>query len=84
MKSDAETRDQVTRGIVPGAPLQINNRVLVRRLSDEMGDASRIGKIGRVVRLDFDECGASRPADPMILLRFRDGTEDHFWKEEIE
>ncbi len=74
---------KVRAGIVPGAPFQIDNRVEVARLSDEMGDTSRIGKIGRVVRLDFDECGAAYPRDPMILLRFRDGVEDHFWREEL-
>lgn len=78
------TPTNVTRGVIEGAPFQIDNRVQVARLTDDAADPTMLRKIGRVVRLDFDECGASYPRDPMILLRFRDGREDHFWREELE
>lgn len=82
--TDDTTITKVTRGVVPGAPFQIDNRVQVVERCDDAADATMLRKIGRVVRLDFDECGASYPSDPMILLRFRDGREDHFWHEELE
>jgi hypothetical protein len=67
-----------------GVPVDIGSAVLVVSATDETFDDKFLGQMGAVVELDYvSGCGQSYPDDPMIRVRFSDGTVDSFWIEEI-
>lgn len=71
---------------VPGSPLQPDDQVLVVAAVDtEVFDVSyMIGKRGVVEHLEYScGCGQSYPEDPMIGVRFADGSLHEFWREEL-
>lgn len=70
---------------VRGAPFRIGDRVCVHCLIDDEGNRSALGKQGSVEYFEYScGCGQSYPEDPMIGVRFGDGTIDEFWREELE
>jgi CarS bacterial SH3 domain len=70
---------------VAGAPLRIGDRVRVVRGSDETFDRAYKGRAGVVEYFEYDcGCGQHYPDDPMIGIRFRDGSIEEFWAEELE
>ena len=69
---------------VIGAPFRIGTRVRIVKGTDETFNKKFLRKIGEVVHLDYScKCGQSYPGDPMIGVRFADGTTEEFWAEEI-
>ena len=69
---------------VEGAPFQIGDRVFIGKGTDETFSQENLGKTGMVVYFEYScGCGQSFPHDPMIGVRFPDGTVDEFWREEI-
>lgn len=73
-------------GRIEGAPFQVHDRVrVVDAIDRELYDVSRfVGRVGRVVHLDYDcGCGQSNPGDPMIGVKFRGGVVEEFWREEL-
>ena len=71
---------------VPGSPHQPGEIVRVAAAIDqEVHDVTQyVGRIGRVKYLEYScGCGQSFPSDPMIGVRFADGSSEEFWKEEL-
>ena len=69
---------------VKGAPFRIGQAVWVRRLVDKEADPLLLGKWGFVHYFEYScGCGQSYPQDPMIGVRFLDGTLYEFWREEL-
>ena len=69
---------------VPGAPVEIGQQVTVRRVIDEQGDASFVGKMGFVVALEYAcGCGQVFPESPMIIVQFDGGATEEFWHAEL-
>ena len=69
---------------IPGAPFHIGALVTIVQVVDSTTDESFIGKSGEVVHYEYDcGCGQTFPSDPMIGVRFPDGTEEEFWTEEL-
>jgi len=69
---------------VEGSPLRIGQRVLVVKGTDETFSQEYVGKTGTVVYFEYScGCGQTYPNDPMIGLRFADGTIEEFWREEV-
>jgi hypothetical protein len=69
---------------IPGAPFHIGARVLVVGPGDETFDPKYLGKTGVVEYYEYDcGCGQTFPEDPMIGVRFANGSKQEFWKEEL-
>jgi hypothetical protein len=69
---------------VPGAPFRIGEAVMVISATDETCDAQRIGMRGTVLFFEYScGCGQTYPEDPMIGVKFADGTREEFWREEL-
>lgn len=77
---------------VPGAPFSIGQELRVRPradIADPDDETFRAelyaGRVGCVVAFRF-ECiaGEKFPDDPIVKVRFADGTEDLFWSDELE
>lgn len=70
---------------VEGSPFQPADRVKVVDIADSTADPRNVGKTGCVVFLEYDcGCGQQFPNDPMIGVRFDDGSgESEFWAEEL-
>ena len=69
---------------VEGSPYQPKENVIVLGFSDETGDQEFIGKTGVIEYLEFScGCGQAYPNDPMIGIRFPDGSLIECWSEEI-
>lgn len=80
------TGQQYIREPVPGSPIQPGWMVLVVAAIDrDVHDVhGRVGKTGRVEYLEYScGCGQRYPADPMIGVRFTDGSFEEFWREEL-
>ena len=70
---------------VEGAPMRIGTLVLVSSGTDETVSQDYLGKTGTVIYFDYScGCGQSYPNDPMIGVRFPDGTVEEFWREELD
>lgn len=71
---------------VLGSPYQPGDLVRVIAAVDvEIHDVSHyVGRFGLVKYLEY-ECGSGQqyPDDPMIGVRFRDGSVEEFWREEL-
>ena len=69
-----------------GRVIHVRDEVVVVRIDDGEGfdeeNPPRIGQIGRVLRRLVGDHG-SRPADPLLKLRFTDGFEDAYWATEV-
>jgi len=66
------------------SPYQPKDKVVVLRFSDDTGNQEFIGKVGVVEYLEYScGCGQSYPNDPMIGIRFSDGSLIECWSEEI-
>ena len=66
-------------------PFRLGDDVRVLPSVDETFNRSFIGKIGQVIKFDFDcKCGQSYPDDPMIGVEFPSGRYEEFWREELE
>lgn len=62
---------------------KVNDLVKVVKISDQTGDKTLLGKIGKIISFDFDcGCGQSRPNDCMYLVDFGYKKEE-FWTEEL-
>jgi hypothetical protein len=69
---------------VEGSPFRIGDRVLISMGTDETFSQEHLGKTGTVFFFEYSGgCGQSYPHDPMIGVRFSDGTVDEFWREEL-
>jgi hypothetical protein len=71
---------------VDGAPFQPKEivRVVASVESGDMSVDSLIGKLGVVEYLEYDcGCGQTFPDDPMIGVRFSNGDQQEFWREEL-
>jgi hypothetical protein len=70
--------------IIECSPYQPKDIVVVLRFSDDTGDQEFIGKVGVVEYLEYScGCGQSYPNDPMIGIKFPDGSLIECWPEEI-
>lgn len=66
------------------SPYQPKDNVIVLRFSDDTGIQEFVGKVGVVEYLEYScECGQSYPNDPMIGIKFPDGSLIECWSEEI-
>jgi len=76
--------DNIRNLIIPPA---VGTKVEVVWPGDDVFDRKYIGMKGVVVKLKEDggERGAvgQSPGNPFLIVRFPDGTEDGFWKEEL-
>ncbi|RJP49886.1 MAG: hypothetical protein C4586_06720 [Anaerolineaceae bacterium] len=69
---------------VEHSPYQPKDKVVILGFSDETGDQEFIGEIGIVEYLEYScGCGQSYPNDPMIGIKFFDGSLIECWSEEI-
>lgn len=69
---------------VEGAPRQPAEVVRVVGASDSTLDPGCVGRVGTVEYLEYScGCGQTFPGDPMIGVRFADGTLEEFWAEEL-
>lgn len=71
---------------VDGSPRQPGEAVrVVAAVDPHVSDVTEyIGRLGEVVYLEYEcGCGQSYPGDPMIGVRFDDGTVEEFWAEEL-
>lgn len=70
---------------VTGAPFRVGDLVVVVAASDETCAKRCLGKSGRVVYFEYScGCGQTYPYDPMIGVQFAEGTQEEFWREEIQ
>jgi hypothetical protein len=70
---------------VKGSPFRIGDRILVSKGTDDTFSQEHLGENGIIIYFEYScGCGQSFPHDPMIAIRFPDGTVDEFWKEEID
>lgn len=70
---------------VEGSPYQPNDKVLIVKFSDNTGNPEFAGKIGVVQYLEYScGCGQSYPNDPMIGIKFSNGSLIECWSEEIQ
>jgi hypothetical protein len=53
---------------------------------DDVFDASHVGRLGLVTKLMFESSWSIGETldDPLVIVRFSDGTSDGFWREELE
>ena len=74
--------------MIEGAPVQVGDVVkIVDAVETDINTETTkyIGRFGRVLSMDYDcGCGQTYPGDPMVLVRFSNGDEWEFWKEEFE
>ena len=69
---------------IKGAPFSIGRRVQVLKLVDNTGNTALVGRMGRIEYYEYScGCGQTYPSDPMIGLRFSNGTLEEFWTEEL-
>lgn len=71
---------------IDGAPFQPGGIIrVVRAIDAGIHDVSSfIGRLGLVKYLEYDcGCGQTYPIDPMIGVKFSDGTSEEFWSEEL-
>ncbi len=71
---------------IPGAPFRIGDSVSI--LDNPNGDltfnSDFSGKEGTIEFFEYNcGCGQTFPTDPMIGVRFSNGTIGEFWKEEL-
>jgi hypothetical protein len=72
---------------IDGAPYKIGQKVKVLNNPniDDTFDIKFINKTGEIVFFEYDcGCGQTFPKDPMIGVKFSDGSIDEFWKEELQ
>ena len=72
---------------VDSAPFHIGDRVKVLNNpnNDETFDEKFVFKSGVIDYFEYEcGCGQYFPEDPMIGVRFKNGTIEEFWKEEIK
>jgi hypothetical protein len=72
---------------IDGAPYKISQKVKVLNNpdKDDTFDMKFINKIGEIIFFEYDcGCGQTFPTDPMIGVKFSDGSIDEFWKEELQ
>lgn len=70
---------------VPGAPRRPGDLVRVVAVIDPTTSSEYIGKVGRVVHVEYGcgcGCGQSYPDDPMIGVELA-GKVEEFWREEL-
>lgn len=81
-----DLRQRPLRERVEGAPHQPGQVVrVVAAVDREIQDVSKyLGRLGLVKYLEY-ECGSGQtyPGDPMIGIRFSDGSTEVFWQEEL-
>ena len=69
---------------VPGAPFRIGEAVMVVSATDETCDERCLGMRGTILFFEYScGCGETYPDDPMIGVKFADGTREEFWREEL-
>ena len=69
---------------VAGSPFRLGQPVRVVGSRDETFQRARQGRMGIVSYFEYHcGCGQTYPKDPMVGVRFRDGTVEEFWKEEL-
>ena len=70
---------------VKGAPFKIGTKVTVIDSGDDTIDRDYIDKIGIIVYFRYNTgCADTFPDNPMIGVKFEDGKEETFWKEELD
>ena len=69
---------------IDGAPYKIGQKVKVLNNpnKDDTFDVKLINKKGEIIF--FCGCGQTFPTDPMIGVKFSNGSIDEFWKEELQ
>ena len=69
---------------IKGAPFNIGEKVKVTFSTDETFDCNFFNCIGKIVYYNYSHrCGQTYPNDPMIGVKFRDGSIEVFWEEEL-
>ncbi|MFZ1982481.1 MAG: hypothetical protein WAU61_14355 [Smithella sp.] len=72
---------------IDGAPYKIGQKVKVLNNpnKDDTFDVKFINKKGEIIFFEYDcGCGQTFPTDPMIGVKFSNGSIDEFWKEELQ
>ena len=72
---------------IDGAPYKIGQKVKVLNNpnKDDTFDMKFANKKGEIIFFEYDcGCGQTFPTDPMIGIKFNDGSIDEFWKEELK
>jgi hypothetical protein len=72
---------------IDGAPYKIGQKVKVLNNpnKDDTFDMKLVDKTGEIIFFEYDcGCGQTFPTDPMIGVKFSDGSIDEFWKEELQ
>ncbi|MGA9110043.1 MAG: hypothetical protein WB290_07060 [Smithella sp.] len=72
---------------IDGAPYKIGQKVKVLNNpnKDDTFDVKLINKKGEIIFFEYDcGCGQTFPTDPMIGVKFSNGSIDEFWKEELQ
>lgn len=62
--------------------IHVQDTVRVVRFDDEFADSARLGHTGVVTSRIVNDHG-SKPRDPLLVVRFPDGTQDAFWETEL-
>lgn len=80
----AALQARLTGQYVPGAPVQVGDRVKVIGLADSTARSADLGRQGRVVELNYTSGVAqSFPSDPFCQVLLEDGETRSFWGEEL-
>lgn len=64
-------------------PYKVGDRVRIIDCSDEQGDASKLFTEGDIVSFNVNGETGNTAEDPLLFIRFDDGSEDSFWREEV-
>ncbi len=70
-----------------GCPFKIGEkvRILNNLINDETFNIDYCNKTGVIIYFEYNcGCGQSFPNDPMIGVKFKNGTTEEFWKEELK
>lgn len=64
-------------------PYKVGDRVRVISCSDEQCDASKLFMEGDLVSFNVNGETGNTTENPLLFVRFDDGSEDSFWREEL-